>query len=43
MLLIFLQRKVIEHKLKKAKEDLGFIEDRFTEKRYYLRKSKKPS
>ena len=28
-----LQRKVINHKLKKAEEDLGFIEERFNEKK----------
>tara|TARA_Y100000589_G_scaffold291859_1_gene295635 strand:- start:18019 stop:19143 length:1125 start_codon:yes stop_codon:yes gene_type:complete len=28
-----LQRKVIEHKLRKAQEDLGFIEERFKEKK----------
>ena len=28
-----LQRKVIDHKLKKAEEDLGFIEERFNEKK----------
>ena len=36
-----LQRKVIEHKLKKAKEDLGFIEERYEEKKILFEQSQK--